>query len=388
MEDETLYKLPLMPLARHRFLIKLGARCPDIAVHSAALLKGIQEQDMVPYYEIVLPEAGWRRDEAWLSAARARNAEKVKSLEAAIVDAVQNLGESEVRQAHLNLAEFWTQVGDKDAAEKAFKLTLEKTVGLGQKLDIAFCLTRLGFFFGDESLVSNSLAQAHTLIESGGDWDRRNRLRIYDATRALLARDIPKANELFLATIASFNADEMYSPATNAFYTVICALLTLDRVELSTRIIDSPEVAAVANERPLGALAQRLAQTFYDGEYSQFMVTLADLCDILRLDQYLSQHIAWVARELRVRAYAQFLQSYRSVTLSSMADAFGVTNPVLDSELSHFIALGRLPCRIDAVQGIVETTRPDSKNAQYVSTLRQGDLLLNRIQKLSRVIHL
>ena len=34
-------------------------------------------------------------------------------------------------------------------------------------------------------------------------------------------------------------------------------------------------------------------------------------------------------------------------------------------ELARFIAQGRLHCKIDKVGGIVETTRPDSKNWQY-----------------------
>jgi len=40
------------------------------------------------------------------------------------------------------------------------------------------------------------------------------------------------------------------------------------------------------------------------------------------------------------------------------------------------------------VGGIVETTRPDSKNAQYQAVIKQGDLLLNRVSKLSRIINL
>ncbi|CAI5502446.1 unnamed protein product, partial [Closterium sp. Naga37s-1] len=55
-------------------------------------------------------------------------------------------------------------------------------------------------------------------------------------------------------------------------------------------------------------------------------------------------------------------------------------------ELSLFIASGRLNCKIDKVAGVLETNRPDARNAQYQSVLKQGDLLLNRIQKLSRVI--
>ena len=36
--------------------------------------------------------------------------------------------------------------------------------------------------------------------------------------------------------------------------------------------------------------------------------------------------------------------------------------------------------------GIVETNRPDAKNALYQDSIKKGDLLLNRIQKLSRII--
>ncbi len=43
-----------------------------------------------------------------------------------------------------------------------------------------------------------------------------------------------------------------------------------------------------------------------------------------------------------------------------------------------------LPCH--QVSGIIETKRPDAKNALYLETIRKGDLLLNRVQKLSRVI--
>merc|ERR1712142_1291784 len=50
--------------------------------------------------------------------------------------------------------------------------------------------------------------------------------------------------------------------------------------------------------------------------------------------------------------------------------------------------LTELEEKIDKVNGIVETNRPDSKNQQYQNAIKQGDLLLNRIQKLSRVINI
>lgn len=57
------------------------------------------------------------------------------------------------------------------------------------------------------------------------------------------------------------------------------------------------------------------------------------------------------------------------------------------SELSRFIASGRLHCTIDKVEGVVETNRPAIKNAQYETVVRQGDILLNSVQRLSKVLY-
>lgn len=59
---------------------------------------------------------------------------------------------------------------------------------------------------------------------------------------------------------------------------------------------------------------------------------------------------------------------------------------VFSVQLNTYIFNNQL-CVFD-ISGIVETTRPDNKNWQYQSTIKQGDILLNRIQKLSRVINI
>jgi 26S proteasome regulatory subunit N7 len=42
---------------------------------------------------------------------------------------------------------------------------------------------------------------------------------------------------------------------------------------------------------------------------------------------------------------------------------------IIFRELSRFIAAGRLHCKIDKVNEIVETNRPDNKNWQYQVTI-------------------
>lgn len=55
-------------------------------------------------------------------------------------------------------------------------------------------------------------------------------------------------------------------------------------------------------------------------------------------------------------------------------------------DLARFIAAGRLTCTIDRVNGVVETHRPDAKNARYAAVIKQGDAVLTSVQRLSRVI--
>ena len=55
---------------------------------------------------------------------------------------------------------------------------------------------------------------------------------------------------------------------------------------------------------------------------------------------------------------------------------------------SHCPPLDRAAPQVDKVSLVVSSTRPDTASAQYQATIKQGDLLLNRLQKLSRVINI
>jgi 26S proteasome regulatory subunit N7 len=132
----------------------------------------------------------------------------------------------------------------------------------------------------------------------------------------------------------------------------------------------------------------RLANTLYDCDYKAYLHALVDLQPHLIANRYLQPHAGYLLRELHVLAYQQFLDSYQSVTLESMATSFGVGTEFLDVQLSRFIAAGRLTAKIDKYGGVVETNRPDWKNARYQEMIQKGDLLLNRIQKLGRVVDL
>jgi len=223
------------------------------------------------------------------------------------------------------------------------------------------------------------------MIEQGSDWDRRNRLKVYEGIYLMSVRQFKKAATHLLGTLSTFTAVELIDYQTFIFYTVVMCVGSLDRVTLKQKVLNAPEILAVIDNIPhLGNLMNSL----YNCEYAKFFVALAGTTDALKGDRFLSSHAGFFCKEMRVIVYTQMLESYKSVQLEKMANTFGITPAFLDKEISRFISSGRLNCKIDKVGGIIETTRADAKNAQYQKTIKEGDLLLNRMQKLSRVINL
>ena len=96
----------------------------------------------------------------------------------------------------------------------------------------------------------------------------------------------------------------------------------------------------------------------------------------------------YFTKEMRLVAYKQFLESYKSVTVENMAESFGVGTDFLDKELSMFIYQGRINCKIDKVSGIIESNRSNKKVEAFQDSVKKGDALLNRVQKLARALEI
>lgn len=107
-----------------------------------------------------------------------------------------------------------------------------------------------------------------------------------------------------------------------------------------------------------------LVNSLYDCRYCDFMHAIVQLNGQLEDDRYFATHARYLIRELRILAYTQFLDAYKSVVLGTMATAFGVGEAFLDRELSRFIAAGRLNAKIDKV-GMVQ-------DCYYWSSLSNG----------------
>lgn len=243
-------------------------------------------------------------------------------------------------------------------------------------------IIRIGLFYGDKLLVKKQVDRAKALVESGGDWDRRNRLKAYHGLYLLTTRSYNLAAPLLLDSLSTFTSYELCSYSSLVVYAVLAGSVSLKRVDFKSKVVDAPEIKAILGDgedkllalsgaisagpgadeemkdastaTPAGAktavnlttlgteqsdseiaidfspLAQ-LVGSLYTGSYRSFFGALAAVeVSFLIQDRYLYEHRGWFVREMRLRAYQQLLQSYRVVGLESMANDFGVSVDFLD----------------------------------------------------------
>ncbi|KAL2115910.1 hypothetical protein VTJ04DRAFT_10165 [Mycothermus thermophilus] len=486
--DPQYAKWPLLPLAQHVFtLTNPYASKPAQQAAAKQLQDAIAEHKMAPFYRYlahpidgVLNAVGggdprssnaqggvskplsrksslsgmiapgsaaavtipW--DEALYQSLQADNDRELEEFKKEEEEAVEKAGETEIQAARGKRAEFWARVGDKDKAIAAYEAVFENTGILGTKIDLVLAIIRMGLFYGDKHLVKRQIARCKTLVESGGDWDRRNRLKAYEGLHLLTIRSYNLAAPLLLDSLSTFTSYELCTYSNLVIYAVLAGSVSLKRVDFKSKVVDAPEIKAILGDgedkllaltgaisagpgadaemadaaaaaasnkvtavnlttlgstvdQPeaelavdFGPLAQ-LVSSLYNGRYKLFFQALALVEEqFLTQDRYLHEHRGWFIREMRLRAYQQLLQSYRVVGLDSMANDFGVTVEFLDRDLAKFIAAGRIPCTIDRVagNGVIETNRPDDKNKQYQEFVRQGDQLITKLQKYGQAVRL
>lgn len=73
-------------------------------------------------------------------------------------------------------------------------------------------------------------------MEEGGDWDRRNRLKVYTGLHLLSIRQFTPAAALLLDALSTFTAVELVSYNDYVALTVIANTLVLSRPDLKKKV--------------------------------------------------------------------------------------------------------------------------------------------------------
>lgn len=374
-ESSPLDQYPSISIAQTREKYAISRSSED----QSSLMASIVKNKMLPFYLGLCTLFNWEKDQALISELEASNNEEKTQLIKNLADAREAQGEEDVRVAYQNLALFYLRIGDHVESKKHLNDLFSHTVALGQKIDVVFCQMRLSFFFSDTTVFKDLLDQAQTLIKEGGDWERKNRLKVYEGLNLCARRNFVAASQLFISTLSTFTASELMPYEDFVYRTVILAVLSQSRAEFAKSIDRAMEVRAA------GEPVQHLL-ALYHLDYSAFFNSLAEVEQRMISDLWFSKHLSYLIKELRVKAYNQFLEPYEALQISAMAQSFQVTDKFIEDEMRRFIFNRKLNAMIDRVSGTIHTNPPDSRAAKMREALRGGEVLVTRLQKLGRIL--
>lgn len=202
-----------MKLAQLAFTLAQPATSEDKDAIRSQLLKGIEEDgrhgaaritrlphadsllgaEMAPWFQHLTSSssssgssATLPADDALLSRLQAKNKEELDRLQASLEDAQLNLGETEISDALRAKALYLARIGDKvrstsaqpehasshtvvvvclqDGAIAAHQVAIDKTAGLGSKIDLRLAMIRIGLFHGDHDTISSNIEKAQKSV--------------------------------------------------------------------------------------------------------------------------------------------------------------------------------------------------------------------------------
>lgn len=350
------------------------------------ILDIVKKDSMGCLYKSTCNKFNWEFDESLYETMNTKLTEELKKVEEKKAEALENAGDTEVLDAMFEKANLLCVDGDWVAATEAYDeiLTTDKKLTSSKKIDAMCDKTRISLFLLDSEKTASLIEETKKLNDTGGDWDRRNRLKIYEALYLISKREIKKAAPLLLECIETFTCVELCSYSTFMFYAVICNIMTLPRTELYKKVIKNPQVIAMIDDIPH---LRCLLHSIYDCEYANFFREMVHIQPYLAQDRYCGSQVQFFMREYKLLAFNQYLEPYKSVLLTTMAESFGITVDMLDVEISKAIASSRIAAKIDKVGGVIQNSvKHDKKNIQYNDVISKGDTVLNQIQKLARTL--
>lgn len=245
--------------------------------------------------------------------------EKIRELDLKVtsIEEDKNLEEVEPSTYILEKGKVYKSYLKFDLAVVSFKEVIEKSRSFNLKMEAIFEIMQLAIEQKDLELLKTYLLLCKKKNDEGGDWEKRNRLRVYEGLYCIFNRDFKEAGKLFIDALMTFTATELFDYKTFVFYTSICNIITVDRNTLKSKIIDNSDVVSCIKDIPH---LEDFLEFYYTGQYAKFFEVFIEIIERVKTDFFMSKHTQYFVKEMRIKAYSQYLRKtnyYNNILLLS-----------------------------------------------------------------------
>lgn len=163
-----------------------------------------------------------------------------------------------------------------------------------------------------------------------------------------------------------------------ALYGVLCALASLDRNEVQSKLLDSSFRECL----DLVPQIQELTIDFCNCKYAACLSALEKLKESLFLDVHLHGQVNDICQQIRSKGMVQYFAPFLSVSLHSMAAAFNTDVDGIQSEVAELVSKRQLDAKIDSHKKVLVVGQKNQRKQTYQNALRVSQDFCDTTQAL------
>ncbi|KAI9771893.1 MAG: hypothetical protein M1840_001663 [Geoglossum simile] len=270
-----------------------------------------------------------------------------------------------------DLGSHYFAIGDLGAAKNAYTGMRDYCTTPKHILDMCLKLIVVGIEQANWMSVQSNVMKIRSLQRSADEEAQVQPILSTSMGLAHLATgNYREASLSFITTNATLSSrfSQVISPNDVAIYGGLCALASMDRNELQSKVLDNTYFRHFLELEPH---IRRAISFFCNSKYSQCLGTLEAYRKDYLLDIHLQRHVTELYYCVRSKSIVQYFIPFSCVALDSMAQAFVTNEESLENELIEMIQRGILDARIDT-QNKLLTSKPTNLR----TTAHQDALLM------------
>ncbi|GLC42921.1 hypothetical protein PLESTB_001814700 [Pleodorina starrii] len=316
--------------------------------------------------------AGYALDRSWVDNTERRSASKGERLESELQSFKAALMKESIRMGHSDLGDWAYDKGDLQTAFKCYVRTRDYCTTSRHVVSMCLAVIRTALELGNYVHVANYVGKAESTPDVGSDPVVSAKLRAASGLHLLHSKKFKAAARKFCEVSPDLGSSyaDVIALHDVAVYGSLCALASLDRSELRTRVISNigfREVLELAPEM------RELVHAFYNSQYAAALRCLEALKPTLLLDMHLSEYVPQLYALIRHRALCQYVQPFSSVNLAAMAVAFNTPVGDLEKQLAGLIMDGAISARIDSATKVLYASKADARATTFAHVLSAGE---------------
>lgn len=164
-----------------------------------------------------------------------------------------------------------------------------------------------------------------------------------------------------------------------ALYGALCALASLDRNEVQSKLLESTSFRECLEYVPQ---IRDLITDFCNCKYAACLSRLEALQEAMSLDVHLHAHVVDLCRHVRSKSMVQYFAPFLSVSLHSMAAAFNTDVDGIQKEVAELISKKQIEAKIDSHNKVLQASHANQRKATYAKALQISQDFVDSTQAL------